>query len=118
MFTKNRFGSSSSSSRRSTRNTRLPGRQHHALEPLEARRLYSAVSAVALGGVLTVIGGKHDDVITVSRDPAGNLLVNGGDVKIKGQAATVASIGLINLFGLDGNDSLTIDETNGQLPVA
>jgi Ca2+-binding RTX toxin-like protein len=44
--------------------------------------------------------------------------VNGGDVAITGSPATVASVQLITVRGLGGNDTLTLDETNGALPAA
>src|SRR5690349_14481287 len=62
------------------------------LEPLESRRLY-AVTATTAGGVLTVLGDDNPNAIVVSRDVAGNLLVNGGNVPIVGlPRATVANI--------------------------
>src|SRR3954468_17647040 len=57
----------------------------HTLEPLEGRRLY-AVTATSAGGVLTVTGDNNANVITVSRDVAGKLLVNNGAVTINGSA--------------------------------
>src|SRR4051812_49157387 len=54
-----------------------------ALEPLEARRLFSVTAAFA-GGVLTVTGDNNANAITVSRDAAGPLLVNSGAVAIGG----------------------------------
>ena len=88
-----------------------------ALEALESRRLF-AVTAVSAGGVLTVTGDNNANAITVSRNAAGNLLVNGGAVAIAGPAATVATIQTIAIIGLDGNDSLALDEANGVLPKA
>jgi Ca2+-binding RTX toxin-like protein len=69
-------------------------------------------------GVLSVIGTSLADVITVSRDAAGNILVNGGAVPVQGPRATVANTSLIELFGLAGNDTLTLNEANGALPSA
>ena len=87
------------------------------IEPLEGRRLY-AVTATAAGGVLTVSGDANANVITVSRNAAGNLLVNNGAVAITGAAATVANTNVIKILGGDGNDTLAIDETAGALPKA
>src|SRR6185436_8527832 len=53
----------------------------HTLQPLESRRLYS-VTATSSGGVLSVTGDDKANPITVSRDAAGNLLVNNGTVAI------------------------------------
>jgi Ca2+-binding RTX toxin-like protein len=69
-------------------------------------------------GVLTVIGDALPDVIKMSRDAAGRLLVNGGAVAIQGGTATVANTSLIQIFGQAGNDTITLDESNGPLPPA
>jgi Ca2+-binding RTX toxin-like protein len=69
-------------------------------------------------GVLTVSGSSADDRIVVSRDAAGNVLVNGGAVPIQGGAPTVGNVELIRVFGNNGNDALSVDETNGPLPRA
>ena len=42
----------------------------------------------------------------ISRDAAGNLLVNNGAVQIVG-SASIANINSISVFGLAGNDSLS-----------
>ncbi|HSV14784.1 MAG TPA: calcium-binding protein [Tepidisphaeraceae bacterium] len=90
----------------------------NTLEPLESRMMFS-VTAVAAGGVLIVNGDTNANVITVSRDVTGNLLVNSGAVNITGTTpATVASIHDLQIFGQDGNDSITLDTTNGALPAA
>jgi Ca2+-binding RTX toxin-like protein len=52
-------------------------------------------------GVLAVVGTGLDDSITVSRDAAGNLLVNGGAVPIQGPTATVANTTLIGGSGAE-----------------
>src|SRR5207302_7721006 len=69
-------------------------------------------------GVLSVLGDAQANTITVSRDVAGRLLVNGGAVRIMGDVATVANTSLIQVFGQDGNDTISLDETNGALPAA
>jgi Ca2+-binding RTX toxin-like protein len=69
-------------------------------------------------GVLTEFGDAIGNTIVTSRDAAGNILVNGGAVAITGGRATVANTALIEVFGQDGNDTLTLDETNGALPAA
>jgi Ca2+-binding RTX toxin-like protein len=89
------------------------------LESLEGRTtptIFATFSPTV--GVLTVFGDALDNTITVSRDAAGTLLVNGGAVAIVGGAATVARTQLIQIFGLAGNDNLSLDETNGALPRA
>lgn len=88
-------------------------------EPLEARRLL-AVSAIfsAPSGVLSVFGDGADNTITVSRNAAGGILVNGGAVSIGGGTPTVANTGLLQIFGMSGQDTLSLDEANGALPSA
>ena len=69
-------------------------------------------------GLLSVFGDSLDDTITVSRDAAGQILVNGGAVPVMGGPATVANTTLIQVFGQGGNDTIALDETNGALPAA
>ncbi len=76
------------------------------------------VSAVFAGGVLTVTGDNQDNSLTVSRDAAGTLLVNGGSLPVTGGIPTVANTSRIRIFGLGGNDILLMDDTNGPLPPA
>jgi Ca2+-binding RTX toxin-like protein len=68
--------------------------------------------------VLTVTGDGADNSITISRDAAGRILVNGGAVAVVGGTPTVANTALIRVFGLAGNDQLALSEANGALPVA
>jgi len=72
----------------------------------------------AQAGVLTVLGDAQNNAITVSRDAAGTLLVNGGAVAIQGGNSTVANTSLISVFGQNGNDNLTLSEVNGALPAS
>jgi Ca2+-binding RTX toxin-like protein len=81
-------------------------------------RLTPAVNAMFSMGVLTVTGDGLDNTIEVSRNAAGTLLVNGGAVKVQGGTATVANTNQISMFGLAGNDTLTLSEVNGALPKA
>jgi Ca2+-binding RTX toxin-like protein len=69
-------------------------------------------------GLLSAFGDSHTNAITVSRDAAGALLVNGGAVHVAGGNPTVANTRRIQVFGLDGADTITLDETNGALPGA
>src|SRR5262245_12186216 len=68
--------------------------------------------------LLSVFGDALDNNVTVSRDAAGTLLVNGGAARIQGGPATVANTDLIQVFGQGGNDTITINETNGPMPAA
>jgi Ca2+-binding RTX toxin-like protein len=93
--------------------------RNQLLEALEPR-IQFAVTAFFTPqvGMLTVLGDSQDNNIVVSRNAAGSILVNGGAVAIKGGTPTVANTSLISVFGLDGNDKLTLDEANGALPAS
>ena len=69
-------------------------------------------------GSLTVIGDSLNNTIVTSRDAAGNILVNGGAVPVLGGQPTVANTSLIQVFGQGGNDMITLNEANGALPAA
>src|SRR4051812_15317836 len=69
-------------------------------------------------GVLSALGDNLNNTITFSRNPAGNILVNGGAVSVKGGTPTVANTSRIQSFGLGGNDAIALDEANGALPAA
>lgn len=69
-------------------------------------------------GILTVLGDSLDNTITIERDAAGVLLVNGGAVTIAGGTATVANTAEIQVFGQNGHDTITLNEANGALPKA
>jgi Ca2+-binding RTX toxin-like protein len=83
-------------------------------------RVLPAVTATFLpgAGVLSVFGDSLDNTITVSRDAAGTLLVNGGAVLVRGGTPTVANTNSIQVFGLSGNDTIALNEANGALPRA
>ena len=73
-----------------------------------------AITAIfsAGAGVLSVLGDGLDNSVTISRDVAGNLRVNGGAVPITGGGATVANTSLIQVFGKGGNDTITGGSAN------
>ncbi|MFO0797605.1 MAG: calcium-binding protein [Gemmataceae bacterium] len=104
------------SARRSGRPSR-PARFVPAVHGLEAREV-PAVVGTFTAGVLTVFGDNLDNTITVSRDAAGKVLVNGGAVAVVGGTATVANTSLIQVFGQGGSDSIALNEANGALPRA
>jgi Ca2+-binding RTX toxin-like protein len=83
-------------------------------------RIVPAVTATFQpgAGVLSILGDSLNNNIAVSRNAAGNLLVNGGAVVIKGGSASVANVKLIQVFGQGGNDILALDEALGALPKA
>jgi Ca2+-binding RTX toxin-like protein len=69
-------------------------------------------------GTLSVFGDALDNTIQLSRNAAGIILVNGGAVAVPGGTPTVANTALIQVFGLGGNDNITLNEANGALPRA
>jgi Ca2+-binding RTX toxin-like protein len=78
----------------------------------------AAVTATFSGGVLTATGDNLDNNLTISRNAAGQILINGGAVQVIGGTPTVANTSQIRVFGLGGNDVITLSEVNGALPVA
>ena len=78
----------------------------------------SATTSSDSDGILTVFGDQADNQVTVSRDAAGKLFVNGGAVPVVGATPTVANTSLIQVFGQAGNDVITINEANGAIPHA
>ncbi len=78
----------------------------------------AAVTASFSAGVLTVIGDNANNSIVVTRDAVGRILVNGGAVSVTGGTPTVANTAKVTVFGLGGNDTITLNEANGALPSA
>jgi Ca2+-binding RTX toxin-like protein len=78
----------------------------------------AAVTASFNAGVLTVIGDSNNNSITISRDAFGLILVNNGAVPVAGGTPTVANTTLIQVFGLAGDDGISLDEASGALPAA
>ena len=76
-----------------------------------------AIKASFSRGLLKATGDKLDNTIIFGRDPAGNIFVNGGAVPIKGPTPTTTN-SLIEAQGSAGNDTISLDETNGPLPRA
>ncbi len=97
-------------------------RNHRFVPGLEALgdRILPSVSAsfVRSAGLLTIIGDNLNNNIVLSRNAAGTILVNGGAVCVIGGAATVGNTATISVFGLAGDDTITLDEANGALPKA
>src|SRR3984957_20039049 len=69
-------------------------------------------------GVLSVFGDALDNSIVASRDAAGNILLNHGAISVVGGPATVGNTSVIQVFGQAGNDTISLDESNGALPAA
>src|SRR4051812_44140707 len=69
-------------------------------------------------GILSLFGDANANTITVSRNAAGTILANSGAIPILGGTPTVANTSLIQVFGQGGNDTITLNESNGALPRA
>ena len=67
---------------------------------------------------LSAIGSAVEENIVFNRNVAGQIFVNGGAVPVSGGTPTVANTDLIEAFGLDLDDVISLDETNGILPAA
>jgi Ca2+-binding RTX toxin-like protein len=78
----------------------------------------AATTATFSAGTLSVFGDSLDNNITISRNAAGTILVNGGAVSVTGGTPTVANTALIQVFGQGGNDVITLNQANGALPAA
>src|SRR2546429_2006215 len=90
-----------------------------SFEFLEQRQMLSVTAAfIPVAGILAVFGDAQNNSIVVSRDAAGKLLVNGGAVNVLGGTPTVANTSLIEIFGLAGDDNLSLSQVNGALPRA
>jgi Ca2+-binding RTX toxin-like protein len=77
-----------------------------------------AVTSTFSAGTLSTFGDNLNNTVTLSRNAAGTILVNGGAVVVKGGTPTVANTAKIQVFGLGGDDVITLDESNGALPSA
>jgi Ca2+-binding RTX toxin-like protein len=105
--------------RRAANRRQRPARFVSGFEPMEPRLMLAVTASFAPGtGVLSVFGDNLDNSITVSRNAAGQLLVNGGAVNITGGTPTVANTALVQSFGQGGNDAITMNEASGALPRA
>ena len=102
--------------RRHTQKVRHPSRVL-TFEQL-GQRIMPAINAFFTAGHLTILGDLQDNTIVVSRDVAGTIQVNGGAVHVRGGTPTVANTNRMQIFGFSGNDTLSLDETNGTLPQA
>jgi Ca2+-binding RTX toxin-like protein len=83
-----------------------------------ADRADAAVTATFSSGVLTVFGDGINNSIVISRDAAGRILVNDGAVVVVGGTPTVVNTVRIQVFGLDGEDVINLNEASGALPPA
>jgi len=67
---------------------------------------------------LSVFADALENDITLSRDAAGRILVNGGAVPTLGGTPTVANTALLQVLAQGGNDRVEVNEANGALPRA
>jgi Ca2+-binding RTX toxin-like protein len=77
-----------------------------------------SVTGTFSSGILTTFGDSLDNALQISRNAAGQILINGGAVSVVGGTATVANTSLIQVFGQAGDDTITLNEANGALPRA
>ena len=78
----------------------------------------AATTASFAQSTLTVSGDGADNNITITRNAAGAILVNGGAISVSGGTPTIANTALIQLDGKGGHDTITLNESNGALPRA
>jgi len=69
-------------------------------------------------GTLAIFGDDAVNGITVSRTAAGRILINDGHAPINGGVPTTGNTLLIQVFGMESNDKIVLDEKNGPLPPA
>jgi Ca2+-binding RTX toxin-like protein len=67
------------------------------------------IKANFTAGLLSVTGDNGDDAITVNRDAAGQILVNGGAISVQGGQPTLTNTTEIDVFGGNGNDTISLD---------
>src|SRR4051812_44912772 len=77
-----------------------------------------AITASFNNGTLSIAGDDTQNLIMVSRDVAGTILVNGGALAITGGPATIGNTSLIEVSALGDIDTIQFDDANGALPAA
>jgi Ca2+-binding RTX toxin-like protein len=85
-----------------------------ALTAAPARAVPAGVTVTLDQGVLSVVGDATANAIVVGRTPAGVLTLAG--TPVLGGDVTVDNVILVHLDGGDGNDILTLNESNGVMP--
>jgi len=68
-----------------------------------------AIKANFNAGLLSVTGDKGNNDITVNRDAAGQILINGGAISVQGDQPTLTNTTQIDVFGGNGNDMISLD---------
>jgi Ca2+-binding RTX toxin-like protein len=104
------FSSGKSASRRRRNGNELK------LDRLESR-LALTVNVTFLNGALSVVGDNASNVIDLTRDINGNLVVTSNTpINFQGGVPTINNIASISVDGGSGNDVITMVETGGPLP--
>ena len=67
------------------------------------------IKANFTAGVLSVTGHNGDDAIAITRDAAGQILINGGAISAQGDQPTLTNTTEIDVFGGNGNDMISLD---------
>ena len=68
-----------------------------------------AIKANFIAGLLSVTGDNADDAIAITRDAAGQILINGGAISVQGDQPTLTNTTQIDVFGGNGNDTISLD---------
>src|SRR5215468_6674310 len=76
-----------------------------------------AIKANFTAPLLSVTGGNGDDAITVTRDAAGQILINDGAISVQGDQPTLANTKEIDVFGGNGNDMISLEAPPAGLPL-
>src|SRR5215213_8683222 len=70
------------------------------------------------GGVLSIIGNPLANTYTISRTTGGAIRLNGQNLVVNGALVTVGGTARIAVNSGGGDDTVTLDTTNGPLPKA
>jgi len=68
-----------------------------------------AIKANFNAGLLSVTGDKGNNDITVNRDAAGQILINGGAISVQGDQPTLTNTNEIDVFGGNGDDTISLE---------
>ncbi len=113
---KNLLNSHRNRKRQSLRVTR---RFEPALQRLQDRVVPAVVASFAADiGQLSITGDSKGNVISISRQDDGSILINNGEIAISGGIPTINNTTTIVAFGLGGDGQITLNEFKGALPRA
>src|SRR5215472_15543532 len=68
-----------------------------------------AIKANFTAGLLSVTGDNADDAIAITRDAAGQILINGGAIPVEGAQPSLTNATRIVVVGGNGNDTISLD---------